>query len=51
MVGVGNVVVDWYMDGKINIDDLVSAVMPIDRVNDAFDAMRRGEAIRSILTF
>ena len=44
-------IVDWYMDGKINIDDLVSAVMPIDRVNDAFDAMRRGEAIRSILTF
>ncbi|MCY7334896.1 MAG: zinc-binding dehydrogenase, partial [Chamaesiphon sp.] len=44
-------IVDWYMDGKINIDDLVSEIMPIDRVNDAFDAMRRGEAIRSILTF
>ena len=44
-------IVDWYMDGKINIDDLVSEIMPIDRVNDAFDALRRGEAIRSILTF
>jgi S-(hydroxymethyl)glutathione dehydrogenase / alcohol dehydrogenase len=44
-------IVDWYMDGKINIDDLVSEIMPIDRVNDAFDAMHRGEAIRSILTF
>jgi S-(hydroxymethyl)glutathione dehydrogenase / alcohol dehydrogenase len=44
-------IVDWYMDGKINIDDLVSEIMPIDRVNDAFDAMHRGTAIRSILTF
>jgi S-(hydroxymethyl)glutathione dehydrogenase / alcohol dehydrogenase len=44
-------IVDWYMDGKINIDDLVSEIMPINRVNDAFDAMHRGEAIRSILTF
>ena len=33
-------IVDWYMDGKINIDDLVSEIMPIDRVNDAFDAMQ-----------
>ena len=44
-------IVDWYMEGKINIDDLVSSVMPIDRVNDAFAAMREGKAIRSILTF
>ncbi len=44
-------IVDWYMEGKINIDDLVSEIMPIDRVNDAFAAMHRGQAIRSILTF
>ena len=44
-------IVDWYMDGKINIDDLVSEIMPIDRINDAFDKMHRGESIRSVLTF
>jgi S-(hydroxymethyl)glutathione dehydrogenase / alcohol dehydrogenase len=44
-------IVDWYMDGKINIDDLITNVMPIDRVNDAFDIMHRGEGIRTVLTF
>jgi S-(hydroxymethyl)glutathione dehydrogenase / alcohol dehydrogenase len=44
-------IVDWYMDGKINIDDLVSEIMPLDRINDAFDNMRTGKAIRSIITF
>jgi S-(hydroxymethyl)glutathione dehydrogenase / alcohol dehydrogenase len=44
-------IVDWYMDGKINIDDLVSEVMPLDRINDAFDHMRTGKAIRSVIKF
>jgi S-(hydroxymethyl)glutathione dehydrogenase / alcohol dehydrogenase len=44
-------IVDWYMDGKINIDDLITNVMPIDRVNEAFDIMHRGEGIRTVLTF
>jgi S-(hydroxymethyl)glutathione dehydrogenase / alcohol dehydrogenase len=44
-------IVDWYMDGKINIDDLITNVMPIDQVNEAFDLMHRGEAIRTVLTF
>ncbi len=44
-------VVDWYMDGKINIDDLVTHVMPIEQINDAFDMMHRGEGIRIVLTF
>jgi S-(hydroxymethyl)glutathione dehydrogenase / alcohol dehydrogenase len=44
-------IVDWYMDGKINIDDLITNVMPIDRVNEAFDMMHRGEGIRTVLTF
>jgi S-(hydroxymethyl)glutathione dehydrogenase / alcohol dehydrogenase len=44
-------IVDWYMDGKINIDDLITHVMPIDRVNEAFDIMHRGEGIRTVLTF
>jgi S-(hydroxymethyl)glutathione dehydrogenase / alcohol dehydrogenase len=44
-------IVDWYMDGKINIDDLITSVMPIERVNEAFDIMHRGEGIRTVLTF
>jgi S-(hydroxymethyl)glutathione dehydrogenase / alcohol dehydrogenase len=44
-------IVDWYMDGKINIDDLITNVMPIDQVNEAFDLMHRGEGIRTVLTF
>jgi S-(hydroxymethyl)glutathione dehydrogenase/alcohol dehydrogenase len=44
-------IVDWYMHGKINIDDLITHVMPIDRINDAFDLMRQGESIRTVLTF
>jgi S-(hydroxymethyl)glutathione dehydrogenase/alcohol dehydrogenase len=44
-------IVDWYMDGKIDIDSLVTQIMPIDRINDAFDLMHKGEAIRTVLTF
>jgi S-(hydroxymethyl)glutathione dehydrogenase / alcohol dehydrogenase len=44
-------IVDWYMDGKINIDDLITNVMPIEQVNDAFDLMHQGDAIRTVLTF
>jgi S-(hydroxymethyl)glutathione dehydrogenase/alcohol dehydrogenase len=44
-------IVDWYMDGKINIDDLITNVMPIDQINEAFDLMHKGEAIRTVVTF
>lgn len=44
-------IVDWYMDGKINIDDLITHVMPIEKINDAFDLMHRGDSIRSVVTF
>jgi S-(hydroxymethyl)glutathione dehydrogenase/alcohol dehydrogenase len=44
-------IVDWYMDGKINIDDLITHVMPIEQINDAFDLMHQGESIRSVVTF
>jgi S-(hydroxymethyl)glutathione dehydrogenase / alcohol dehydrogenase len=44
-------IVDWYMEGKINIDDLITNVMPIEQINDAFDLMHKGDAIRSVLTF
>ena len=44
-------IVDWYMDGKINIDDLITHTMPLDRINDAFDLMHEGKSIRSVVTF
>ena len=44
-------IVDWYMDGKISIDPLITHVMPIDRINDAFNLMHSGESIRSVVTF
>ena len=44
-------IVDWYMDGKINIDDLITHVMPLQKINDAFDLMHKGESIRSVVTY
>jgi S-(hydroxymethyl)glutathione dehydrogenase / alcohol dehydrogenase len=44
-------IVDWYMDGKINIDDLITSVRPIEQINQAFDSMTQGEGIRTVLTF
>ena len=44
-------IVDWYMDKKINIDDLITHVLPHAQVNEAFDLMHRGESIRSVLTY
>ena len=44
-------IVDWYMDGKINIDDLITHVMPLEKINNAFDLMHKGESIRSVVTF
>ena len=44
-------IVDWYMDGRINIDDLITHVMPLDKINDAFDLMHEGKSIRSVVTF
>ncbi|MDJ0695834.1 MAG: S-(hydroxymethyl)glutathione dehydrogenase/class III alcohol dehydrogenase [Mastigocoleus sp. MO_167.B18] len=44
-------IVDWYMEGKINIDDLITHVMPIEKINDAFDLMHQGDSIRSVVTF
>ena len=44
-------IVDWYMDRKINIDDLITHVMPLERINDGFDLMARGESIRSVVVY
>jgi S-(hydroxymethyl)glutathione dehydrogenase/alcohol dehydrogenase len=39
------------MEGRINIDDLITHVMPLEKINDAFDLMHKGESIRSVVTF
>jgi len=44
-------IVDWYMNGKINIDDLITHTMPLDDINNAFDLMHSGESIRSVVEF
>ena len=44
-------IVDWYMEKKINIDDLITHVMPLERINEAFDLMHQGRSIRSVVTF
>jgi S-(hydroxymethyl)glutathione dehydrogenase/alcohol dehydrogenase len=44
-------IVDWYMDGKINIDDLITHTMPLDQINEAFDLMHAGKSIRSVVIY
>jgi S-(hydroxymethyl)glutathione dehydrogenase/alcohol dehydrogenase len=44
-------IVDWYMDKKINIDDLITHRLPLDRINEGFDLMARGESIRSVVIY
>jgi S-(hydroxymethyl)glutathione dehydrogenase/alcohol dehydrogenase len=44
-------IVDWYMDGKISIDPLITHTMPLDKINDAFDLMHSGESIRSVVIY
>jgi S-(hydroxymethyl)glutathione dehydrogenase / alcohol dehydrogenase len=44
-------IVDWYMDGKINIDDLITHTMPLDQINTAFDLMHEGKSIRSVVLY
>jgi S-(hydroxymethyl)glutathione dehydrogenase/alcohol dehydrogenase len=44
-------IVDWYMEGKINVDDLITHTLPLERINEGFDLMHRGESIRSVVRF
>jgi len=44
-------IVDWYMDGKIQIDPMITHVLPLEKINDAFDLMHRGESIRSVVVY
>jgi S-(hydroxymethyl)glutathione dehydrogenase/alcohol dehydrogenase len=44
-------IVDWYMEGKINIDDLITHTMPLDEINHGFDLMHEGKSIRSVVIY
>jgi S-(hydroxymethyl)glutathione dehydrogenase/alcohol dehydrogenase len=44
-------IVDWYMQGKIDIDSLITHTMPLQDINRAFDLMHEGKSIRSVVTF
>jgi S-(hydroxymethyl)glutathione dehydrogenase/alcohol dehydrogenase len=44
-------IVDWYMDGKINIDDLITHVLPFEQINEGFELLRSGGSIRTVVTY
>src|SRR5512140_493845 len=44
-------IVDWYMDGKISIDPLITHKLPLERINEGFELMERGESIRSVVLY
>ncbi|MBC7702052.1 zinc-binding dehydrogenase, partial [Aquabacterium sp.] len=44
-------IVDWYMDGKINIDDLITHKLSLDQINEGFNLMKSGESIRSVVMY
>lgn len=44
-------IVDWYMQGKIEIDPMITHTLPLDRINEAFDLMHEGKSIRSVITY
>lgn len=44
-------IVDWYMDGKIQIDPMITHVLPLERINEAFDLMHAGQSIRSVVVY
>ena len=44
-------IVDWYMEGKINIDELITHTKPLDEINTAFDLMHEGKSIRSVVLY
>ena len=44
-------IVDWYMDGKIQIDPMITHTMPLDDINKGFDLMHEGESIRSVVVY
>jgi len=41
----------WYIEGKLNIDDLITHRLPLERINEGFDLMKSGESIRSVVLY
>jgi S-(hydroxymethyl)glutathione dehydrogenase/alcohol dehydrogenase len=44
-------IVDWYMEGKIDIDSLITHTLPLDRINEGFELMHAGTSIRSVVVY
>ena len=44
-------IVDWYMNGRIEIDPLITHTLPLERINEAFDLMHEGKSIRSVVVY
>jgi S-(hydroxymethyl)glutathione dehydrogenase/alcohol dehydrogenase len=44
-------IVDWYMENKINIDDLITHTLPLERINEGFELMKSGQSIRSVVLY
>jgi S-(hydroxymethyl)glutathione dehydrogenase/alcohol dehydrogenase len=44
-------IVDWYMDNKINIDELITHTLPLERINEGFELMKSGQSIRSVVLY
>ncbi|MBS0960200.1 MULTISPECIES: S-(hydroxymethyl)glutathione dehydrogenase/class III alcohol dehydrogenase [Acetobacter] len=44
-------IVDWYMENRINIDDLITHKIPLEQINEGFDMMTRGETIRTVVEY
>ena len=44
-------IVDWYMEGKINIDDLITHTLPLERINEGFELMHAGKSIRAVVAY
>ena len=44
-------IVDWYMEGRIDIDSLITHTMPLEKINQGFDLMARGESIRGVVVY
>ena len=43
--------VDRYLEGRIKLDEMVNRVLPLERINEAFELMHQGEVIRSVITY
>ena len=44
-------IVDWYMEGKVEIDSLITHILTLDDINKGFDMIHSGESIRSVVVY